>query len=180
MKAFKATRNMKCGTLTYEVGGEYSIDSMKICSHGFHFCLKMEDVLNYYSYNKDFVLMEIEILGKTDFQGDKGVSDHIKVLRVIPEEEYTFKIPEEEYTFKIPEEEYTFKIPVYTYDEKGNMTSETHSDGSKWVWTYDERGNKTSETYPDGRKHVYTYDEKGNKTSETYPDGSSWNITIKL
>ena len=60
MKGYKATKNMKCLTLTYEVGKTYEISNTKMCSHGFHFCEKMEDTMGYYDFDKDFILLEID------------------------------------------------------------------------------------------------------------------------
>ena len=132
MKAYKATYNMKCETLTYEVGETYSITSMEMCKHGFHFCKEMKDVLVYYSYNENFVLMEVEILGTVEVEGTKGVTDKMRVVRIVPKEEYTFS------------------VPVCEYDERNNMISKTYPDGGKSTWEYDERNNRISETLPDG------------------------------
>ena len=33
MKGYKAKYNMKCESLTYEVGKTYKISSMKMCNH---------------------------------------------------------------------------------------------------------------------------------------------------
>ena len=177
MKGYKATYNMKCQGLTYEVGKIYSIDKLKMCSIGFHFCKDMKDVLDYYSYNENFILLEVEALGKTITEDNKTVTDSLKVLRVVPKEEYTFK------------------IPVYEYDERNNMISKTTLSGNKWIWEYDERNNKISRTNSDGFKWTYgyddnnnmifrttsngfkltwEYDEKNNKISQTDSDGSTW------
>ena len=64
MKGYKATKNMKCLDLTYEVGKTYSIDQLKICSHGFHFCREMKHVVDYYRPTEDFILLEVEALGE--------------------------------------------------------------------------------------------------------------------
>ena len=156
MKAYKATYNFKCKSQEYKVGKTYTSDKMKICSYGIHFCQDMKNVLNYYSFNKDFVLLEIEILGKVETEFDKSVTDKIKVLRVVPFEEYTFKD----------------KLPAFEYDEKGNMISTTYLFGHKYTYEYDDKGNKISETCPDGRKYTYEYDDKGNKISQTCPNGN--------
>ena len=161
MKGYKATRNMKCRDFTYEVGKTYSIDRLEICNHGFHFCEKMEDVLNYYNYSEDFILLEVEALGEIETQGDKSATNKLKVLRIVPESEYTFKVNR------------------YEYDEKGNKISETTPNGYVFKYEYDEKGNKISETSPNGDVYKYEYDEKGNKISETTPSGDSWKITIE-
>ena len=160
MKGFKATKNMKCLGLTYEIDKTYSINRLELCSTGFHFCQNMEDVLNYYRYNDDFVLLEVEALGKTITQGDKTVTDCIKIIRVIPKEEYTFQIPEPE-----------IDPNIYEYDDRGNKISETYPDGNKTYYEYDDRNNRISVTDPDGDKYSYEYDDRGNKISETHPWG---------
>ena len=105
---------MKCRDLTYEVGKIYSINKLKICSHGFHFCREMKDVLNYYSHSEDFVLLEVEALGEVINDGDKSVTDKMKIIRVVPIEEYTFPINK------------------YEYDSFGNKISEIYPDGDVW------------------------------------------------
>ena len=161
MKGYKATKNMKCLTLTYEIDKTYSINKLNICSHGFHFCQNMEDVLNYYEYDDDFVLLEVEALGKTITRDDKTVTDCIKIIRVIPKEEYTFDIPKPK-----------IDLNIYEYDDLGNMISKTYPSGNKTSWEYDERGNKISKTDPDGYKTYYEYDDRNNMISVTDPDGS--------
>ena len=161
MKGFKATKNMKCLTLTYEEGKTYSINNLVICSHGFHFCKKMKDVLRYYKYDDEFVLMEVEALGKTITDYDKTVTDCLKIIRVIPKEEYTFEIPE-------PMVDHN----IYEYDDRNNMISVTFPSGYKTSWKYDDLGNKISETDSDGFVETsYEYDDRGNMISETDSDG---------
>ena len=63
MKGYKATYNMKCLDLTYEVDKTYNISNINICNHGLHYCKEMKDVLEYYDYNNTFILLEIEDLG---------------------------------------------------------------------------------------------------------------------
>ena len=169
MKGFKATKNMKCLTLTYEIGKTYSINNLEICYYGFHFCQKMEDVLNYYRYNDDFVLLEVEALGKTITRDDKTVTDCIKIIRVIPKEEYTFEIP-----IPIPKPKIDINIYEYEYDDRGNKISVTYPMGSKYSYEYDDRNNKISMTAPSGYKISYEYDDRNNEISETYPSGNKW------
>jgi YD repeat-containing protein len=132
MKGYKATKNMKCRDLTYEVGKTYSIDQLEICFHGFHFCQDMKDVLNYYEHSEDFVLLEVEALEEIITRGDKSVTDKMKIIRVVPIEEYTFPVNK------------------YEYDASGNVISETLPSGGVYKYEYDASGNKISETEPDG------------------------------
>ena len=163
MKGYKATKNMKCLNLTYEIDKTYSINRLEICSTGFHFCQKMEDVLNYYNYDDDFILLEVEALGETITEDDKTVTDCIKIIRVIPKEEYTFKIPEPE-----------IDPNIYEYDERGNMISKTYPDGYKYSWEYDDRNNMISKTFPSGNKYSWEYDDRNNKIFKTDPDGNKY------
>ncbi len=159
MIAYKATYNYKCRNQTYEVGKTYTSDKFKICEHGMHYCNKMEDTPKCYDPNKDFILLEVEILGDVETKGNKSVTNKLKVLRVVPPDEYTDLMKS--------------KFPVYEYDSSGNKISETHPNG-KYTYKYDSSGNKISVTYPDGRKLTYEYDSSGNRISMTYPDGDRY------
>lgn len=123
---YKATNNMKCKTLTYEVGKTYTFEGeLKICQQGFHFCKDPNDVFKYYDYNKDFVLLEIEILGTVIDDRDKSVTNKFKVLRVIPKEEYN---------------------NIFTkskFDENNNLKYYENSNGLWEKHEYDENGNRT-------------------------------------
>ena len=160
MIAYKATYNYKCRNQTYAVGKTYTSDKLKICQHGMHYCNKMEDTLNYYETNKNLILLEVKILGNVETEGDKSVTNKLKVLRVVPFDEYTDSMKS--------------KFPVYEYDDRGNMISETYPNGCKYTYEYDSTGNKIRITHPDGNKYTYEYDSSGNQISMTYPDGNRY------
>jgi len=160
MIAYKATYNFKCRNQEYKVGKTYTADRMKICEYGFHFCQKMEDVLNYYSFSSDFILLEIEILGNVHTEGDKSVTDKLKVIRVIPEEEYTDSMKS--------------RFSVYEYDDRNNKISQTYPNGKKYTFEYDERNNNISLTYSSGEKYTFEYDDRNNMISKTYPSGEKY------
>ena len=160
MIAYKATYNFKCRNQEYKVGKTYTSDRMEICEYGFHFCQKMEDVLNYYKNSSDFILLEVEILGKIETEGDKSVTDKLKVLRIIPFEEYTDSMKS--------------RFPIFEYDERDNCISMTYPSGEKHTYEYDDRNNKISLTYSNGEKNTYEYDERNNKISATYTNGNKW------
>jgi YD repeat-containing protein len=164
MIGYKATNNLKCRNQEYKIGKTYTSDKLKICQHGFHFCEKMEDTLNYYNPSEDFVLLEVEILGEVINDGDKSVTNKLKVLRVIPKEEYS--------------EEMLEQFSIYEYDDRGNKISMTYPDGRKYTYEYDDRGNMISETYPNGDKYTYEYDDRGNMISITYPSGNKMTYEV--
>ena len=157
MIAYKATHNYKCRNQTYQVGKTYTSDKLRICSYGMHYCNKMEDTLKYYDPNKDFILLEVEILGDVETRKDKSVTNKLKVLRVVPFDEYTDSMKS--------------KFPTFEYDSSGNNIIMTYPNGNKYTYEYDSSGNQISMTYPDGAKYTYEYDSSGNNISETYPDG---------
>ena len=138
MKGFKATYNMKCKELTYEVGKTYNISSINICNHGLHYCKEMKDVLEYYDYNNTFILLEIEDLGNCITNGDKSVTNKMKVIRVIPKEEYTFE------------------IPIVEYDSNNNLIHYKDSYGYEYWNGYDSNNNlihyKTSYGYEEWKE----------------------------
>src|SRR6478735_104898 len=139
MKGFKATYNMKCCNLTYEVGKTYTIDNFAICSHGFHFCEKQSDVLQYYPYKEGFILLEVEALGRTQSLRDKTATDVLKVLRVIPIEEYEFYISK-----NVPENTPPILIPneLEEFDSEGRLIYfKSPNDMEGWN-KYDTNGNR--------------------------------------
>ena len=137
MKGFKATYNMKCKDLTYEVSKTYNISSISICNHGLHYCKEMKDVLEYYDYNNTFILLEIEDLGNTITEGDKSVTNKMKVIRVIPKEEYTFEVPIIEYDSNnnlIHYKTYSGRECLKEYDSNNNLIHYKSSSGVEY-WT---------------------------------------------
>ena len=163
MIAYKATHNFKCRNQTYKVGKTYTSDKFKICQHGMHYCNKMEDTLNYYEPTKNFILLEVEILGVVETRQDKSVTNKLKVLRVVEFDEYTHSMKS--------------RFVVYEYDDRGNKISVTFPNGSKRIFEYDDRGNMISMTYADGDKYTFEYDNSGNNISVTYP--SNYKITYE-
>jgi len=155
---YKATNNMKCESLTYEVGKEYYITSKQMCYNGFHYCKNIEDTLDYYEYKVGrTVFIEIEDLDPNpDVSEYKVVSQHIKVLRVVGLDEF-------------PE--------PYKFDEKGNMLV----DGKGWHKTYDEEGRVLESFRMDGGvktlEYSQEYDKFGNITSFKQPSGFNWKAT---
>ena len=143
MKGYKATKNMKCLTLTYEVGKTCSIDNTSMCNFGFHFCEKMADVLDYYSFGENFVLLEVEALGVVERKGNKSLTDKLKVIRVVPKDEYV-------------------GFPVKEYDTNGNLIHYKNSDVCEEWKEYDANGNLIHYKDSDGREEWKEYDTAGN------------------
>ena len=126
MKAYKATYDMKCRDFTYEVGKTYTFDGkLEMCIQGFHFCKKIDDVLEFYSTKPELKILEIEC-EEVESKDTKSITDKLEVLRVIPISEWNNLFVN------------------YQFDEKGNKTSSKNSAGYERFWTYDDKGNKTS------------------------------------
>ena len=64
-KAYKAfNSDLTCRSFQYEEGKTYEIeDDPKLCKHGFHACLRLTDVFNYYcgAIGKTIVVHEVEL-----------------------------------------------------------------------------------------------------------------------
>ena len=85
-KAYKAFRgDMTCRGFQYEKGKTYEIDCKpKLCEYGFHACLRLTDVFNYYCGElvKDIVIHEVELKGvskETNEDDSKVVSKKITI-----------------------------------------------------------------------------------------------------
>ena len=86
MKGYKVfTPDWTCRGFQYEVGKTYKHDGeMNICHSGFHFCSNPADCFNYYKFDPDNKVAEVEALGRVESDGDKSVTDEIRIVREIP------------------------------------------------------------------------------------------------
>ena len=82
VKGYKAMApDMTCRGFQYEVGKTYELDGpLKMCVRGFHFCERMPDVFGYYDV-RDCIVFEVEALGMVVTDGDKSVTDRIRIVR---------------------------------------------------------------------------------------------------
>ena len=89
MKGYKVFNpDWTCKGFQYEVGKTYGMDEDPICcERGFHFCEKASDCFNYYSFDPDNKVAEVEALGKVNTEGKKSCTNKIKIVREIPWEE---------------------------------------------------------------------------------------------
>ena len=164
MIGYKATENMKCLTLTYEIGKIYQIDNMKMCNHGFHFCKKQEDVTNYYNYSDDFMLLEIEALGEIITENNKSVTNKIKVLRVIPKEEYSKELLD--------------KFPIDKYDKNNNLIYYKDSNGYECWKEFDKNNNLIYSKSSSGYEFWKEFDKNNNLIHSKDSNGKEWKIAI--
>ena len=71
-----------CRDFQYEIGKTYKHDgNIKMCGAGFHFCQKISDCFNYYSFDSNNKVAEVEAIGLVETQGDKSVTNEIKIIR---------------------------------------------------------------------------------------------------
>jgi hypothetical protein len=91
MKGYKVFNpDFTCLSFQYEIGKEYKIkDKPQLCEKGFHFCEFVGDCFNYYSFNPNNIVCEIEALGDIDTKLDenKCCTNHIKIIRQLNWEE---------------------------------------------------------------------------------------------
>ncbi len=69
-----------CETFTHE-------GDIEICNAGFHFCQNAADCFNYYSFDSNNKVAEIEAIGAVKTEGNKSVTDKIRIIREIPWQE---------------------------------------------------------------------------------------------
>jgi hypothetical protein len=58
-----------------------------MCRKGFHFCENLLDVYNYYDKTSDTLIAEIEAIGEVLKEGDKSVTNKIKIVRLLTDKE---------------------------------------------------------------------------------------------
>ena len=83
-KGFKVfNKDWTCNGFQYEVGGTYEMKESPICcNRGFHFCTKLSDCFNYYAFNSDNKVAEVEAIGKvvSDSDDTKHCTNKIKII----------------------------------------------------------------------------------------------------
>lgn len=83
-KGFKVfNKDWTCNGFQYEVGGTYEMKESPICcNRGFHFCTKLSDCFNYYAFNSDNKVAEVEAIGKvvSDSGDTKHCTNKIKII----------------------------------------------------------------------------------------------------
>ena len=91
MKGYKVFNgDWTCRDFKYEVGKTYEMEeSPQCCGRGFHFCTNLADCFNYYSFNTNNKVAEVEALGEIDKDNDdtKHCTNKIKIVREIAWEE---------------------------------------------------------------------------------------------
>ena len=92
LRAFKGfLRNWTCRGFQYEVGKSYHQDGkIKCCENGFHACINLLDVFNYYYGQLDTLhFAEVELSGEMDFNGkdSKVAASDIKIVRELTVQE---------------------------------------------------------------------------------------------
>lgn len=77
-----------CRGFQYEVGKTFEHDgNIELCGSGFHFCQKASDCFNYYDFNSNNKVAEVEALDLVETEGNKSVTNKIHIVREIPWQE---------------------------------------------------------------------------------------------
>ena len=178
---YKASCHGKCKDLIYRVGRTYTKPKpASMCQYGYHYCKKIDDVFEYYPYKKGVTkIFEIEDLGCGETDGDKSVTNKIKIVREIPLSEWNGLMTKRRFDDRgnvIWESYENDETTTFEYDDAGNVTKITQADGSWEVYEYDERGNVTLESTSDGLWDRHEYDANNNITKTTNSNGTwdSW------
>ena len=91
MKGYKVFKpDWTCGGFQYAVGETFEEDvTPSCCNRGFHFCTELKDCFNYYYFDPNNKVAEIEALGEIDAEADgsKHCTNKIKIVREISWEE---------------------------------------------------------------------------------------------
>ena len=176
-KGYKATLNGSCRKFKYEVGKTYKMDgAVKICERGFHYCVNADDVFNYYDYiNEVTTFLEIEAVGNVHTNGDKSVTDEIKIVREIPLSEwnnlftrYKFNKNGDMIYHRTEGEEWV----AFTYDDSGEISRYEKYNGFYCVYDHDLDARVTKCLCSTGYWETYQYNKQGKRSLHETPDFS--------
>jgi hypothetical protein len=77
-------QDLTCRGFQFEVGKDYKHEGkIKICSSGFHFCIKANDCFEYYPFDSTNRVCEVEAMGETQTheEDSKVCTNHIRIIR---------------------------------------------------------------------------------------------------
>ncbi|WP_444980887.1 DUF7666 domain-containing protein, partial [Paenibacillus koleovorans] len=85
VKGFKVFKpDFTCRGFQFAVGNTYTHEGpIEPCAAGFHFCEKLVDCFNYYDFDPNNRVAEIEALGELKHEDDKACTNIIRIVREI-------------------------------------------------------------------------------------------------
>jgi hypothetical protein len=83
MKGYKVFNpDWTCNGFKYEVGKVFEMNKPPvICRQGFHFCKKATDCFEYYEFDPNNKVAEVEALGDVETEGNKSCTNKIHIIR---------------------------------------------------------------------------------------------------
>ena len=71
-----------CRGFQYKVGKTYKHSGkIEMCGAGFHFCQRISDCFNYYDFNSNNKVAEVEAIGHIETRDNKSVTDEITIIK---------------------------------------------------------------------------------------------------
>lgn len=86
MKGYKVfNKNWMCRDKQYTCPGYFEENVVpKVCEAGMHFCKIAVDCFNYYNFDPNYHVAEVEAVGEIDTDGKKSCTNKLKIIREIP------------------------------------------------------------------------------------------------
>ena len=195
---YKITRDGKCRGVTYRVGETHRLNGFIVpCKWGYHYCKKIDDLFNYYAYQKGVTeIFEVEDVGDQSIEcDDKVATNGLRILRSIPVSEWNSimsrrKFDENgniiffrgagvnwtEYHYNsfgdiIETKEYNGYWCKTTYQPNRLKTGTVNSSGFRQNWKYNKVGKQLSYKDSNGHWSKYKYDRKGRIVQEQNSNG---------
>lgn len=83
MRGYKVfNSDWTCRGKKYEVGKTYEEDvKLKVCGKGMHFCERLVDCFNYYTFDPRNKVAEVIAHGNIETDGDKSCTDKLEIVR---------------------------------------------------------------------------------------------------
>ncbi|KGE20041.1 DUF7666 domain-containing protein [Paenibacillus wynnii] len=83
MKGYKVfNKDWTCRGFQYEVGKTFTHEGhFGLCNAGLHFCQQLNDCFDYYPFNPENKVAEVEALGEVESGDDKSVTNKLAIIR---------------------------------------------------------------------------------------------------
>ena len=141
IKGYKAmNKNFTCREFKFTIGKEYKTKNISMCGEGFHFCENLLNVYIYYPKTIDTVVCEVEALGEVLKEGDKSVTNHIKIVRQLSAEELL----------------YAFMAETNAGNRNAGTGNAGHDNAGSYNAGHDNAGNRNAGSYNAGHDNAGT------------------------
>ena len=169
--------NMEGG---YKEGQTYIYqDDIEIGQKGFHYVTNIIDLYHScFIFNENFVIFEVEILGRFKTEGYRSVTNKLKIIRILSKREIQIisknKIEFDKKGNLIRFEDSNGNWSICEFNDNRDFIKHIHSDGRWQSWKYDSKDRWIEYKTFKGDKITNKYNNKDQLVEKKFNDSDYW------